>query len=73
MTTRLKPPPTVWLNLRDVCDRFRVSGTMIWRWRQLGQFPEPHRLGRRAVRWHVDDIVAFEARAAARQGEAVAP
>ena len=48
--------------LRDdeVAKRLGVARSTIWRWLQLGQFPQPYRLGPSTTRWHEKDIVDFE-------------
>ncbi|MCP4062622.1 MAG: AlpA family phage regulatory protein [Gammaproteobacteria bacterium] len=54
--------------LRDdeVAKRLGVARSTIWRWLQLGQFPQPYRLGPSTTRWHEKDIVDFEKQSVGR-------
>lgn len=53
--------PPVFLSPAQVARRYGVSLPTLWRWRQAGRLPEPRRLGANTVRWHLDDLAAFEA------------
>ena len=47
------------LTRRQVETRCQLARTTIYRLMRLGQFPEPIRVGVRAVRWREDDIAAW--------------
>ncbi len=51
------------LSVRDVADRFRVSLSTIWRWKDRPDFPQPMTLGERATRWLESEINEYIARA----------
>ena len=47
------------LTRRDIEARCRITRTTIYRLMRAKQFPEPIRLGPRAVRWHESEIEAW--------------
>lgn len=54
------------MTTEDVCTRFGVERTTIYRWVRAGRFPPPLRLAHtRLVRWRVEEVQAFEDRLAA--------
>jgi len=55
----------MYLSIKQLTQRYGVSPATIWRWVNEGVLPKPHKLGPATTRWHVDDLQAFESRAAA--------
>ena len=49
----------IWLTRRQVEVRCGLSTSSIYRFGRSGLFPEPVRVGRRAVRWHESEIDAW--------------
>jgi len=47
------------LRLREVCARYGLSKTSVYRLMEQGEFPQPVRLGPRAVGWRVEDLEAW--------------
>ena len=47
------------LTRREVESRFGISKTTVYRLIQAGQFPEPIRIGERAVRWREVEIAEW--------------
>ena len=47
------------IRVTDVCELLRVSASTVYKWRSDGAFPEPVKIGPRAVRWRIDDIEAW--------------
>ena len=55
------------LTRAEVEKRCGVSRSTVYRWMRTGQFPEPVRVGPRAVRWPASEIEAYlESRPRAR-------
>ncbi len=44
------------LKLQEVLRLVSLSCTTVYRMMSLGEFPRPVRVGRRAARWHSDEI-----------------
>ncbi|WP_075878624.1 AlpA family phage regulatory protein [Vreelandella massiliensis] len=44
----------------EVCKRYNISRSTLWRWRSLGRVPPPVRLGPRAVRWSLQTLILWE-------------
>ena len=44
------------IRLGDVCELVGVCRSTVYRWMSEGTFPEPVRIGEKAVRWRIDDI-----------------
>ena len=57
------------LTRRDVEKRCRIARTTIYRLMRVGQFPEPIRIGPRAVRWSQREIEAWLASRPRATGE----
>ena len=56
------------LTLKQVCARVALSRASVYRRLREGGFPEPVRVGVRAVRWHATDVDAWvSSRPLARQ------
>lgn len=55
-------PTPVFLTVKDVCNRYRVSASSVWSWTKSGAkgFPKPVAIGARATRWHLEDLVEWE-------------
>lgn len=53
--------PRALIRLNDVCNIVGLSRSTIYRWLSLGLFPQPVRIGARAVRWRIEDIGAWKA------------
>ena len=47
------------LTVREVMERVRMSRSTLYRLMRLGRFPEPVRVGLKAVRWKSDEIDQF--------------
>jgi predicted DNA-binding transcriptional regulator AlpA len=45
------------VNVRGVAQLYSVSERSVWRLTKEGQIPAPVRLGRRATRWRLDDLL----------------
>jgi prophage regulatory protein len=60
MTDETKHQPRN-LSVADLCERFGVSDTTIWRWRKQGTFPEPFILPGGRLRWTGKAIDEWEA------------
>ena len=54
----------------EVESRSRLATSTIYRLMRSGQFPEPIRIGPRAVRWRASDLDAWLARRPYARGEA---
>lgn len=59
----------VYYSDKDCGIRYGCSVVSIWRWRKTQGFPEPVVLSPGCTRWHIDDLIAWEA---ARGGRAAA-
>ena len=44
------------LTQKDVEEIVRLSKTSLYRYMRAGQFPEPLRIGPKAVRWRADEV-----------------
>ena len=47
------------IGISEVCRLVGVCRSTIYRWVSEGCFPQPVRIGERAVRWRVDDLEAW--------------
>lgn len=47
------------LTAQEVATRLRIGLRTVWRWTNLGRFPQPLRWGPRIVRWREADIEAL--------------
>ena len=57
------------LRLREVCERYGLGRSTVYRLMDQGQFPKPIQLGPQAVAWRVEDLEAWlESRPAAGAG-----
>ena len=54
----LKPGTLV--TVRQLCAIINVSHTTIYRWIGSGNFPQPVRISRFAVRWKAEEIIAWQ-------------
>ena len=61
------------LTRREVESRCRLSKTSIYRLAQLGEFPEPVRVGVRAVRWRESEIAEWLASRELSHGDRAKP
>lgn len=43
-----------------VCKRYKISRSTLWRWLKEGLIPSPVRIGPRAVRWSLSDLLTWE-------------
>ena len=59
MDTDVRDRHEILLTRRQVEARCRLSASSIYRFMRDGLFPEPIRVGRRAVRWHASEIDAW--------------
>ena len=50
-----------YLTTKDLCDRYKVNRSTIWKWQKNKGFPEPVRFGPQVVRWRLLDVTAWEA------------
>lgn len=57
------PPERRYLSIAELCRRYSVSRTTVWRWVGNKTLPAPHHLGG-ARRWRLDELVEYEERAA---------
>jgi prophage regulatory protein len=60
MQTTQHPTPA-YLRLADMKDRYRVSGSTIWKWRKNNGLPAPYKLGANTTVWKLSDLLAWEA------------
>lgn len=51
---------TTFLKDLEACQRYGVARSTWWRWLSEGRIPKPVRIGPRAVRWRMDDLLAWE-------------
>jgi predicted DNA-binding transcriptional regulator AlpA len=63
MQTNQTPQPLVYLRLRDLRLRYRVSASTIWKWAANPQsgFPKPVKLGANTTAWCLTELLAWEA------------
>ena len=47
------------IRISEVCLLVGVCRSTVYRWVSEGSFPQPVRIGERAVRWRIDDIKAW--------------
>jgi len=47
------------IRISEVCELVGVSRTTIYRWITEGEFPEPVRLSKYAVRWRIDEVESW--------------
>src|SRR5690606_27544961 len=47
------------IRISEVCELIGVSRTTIYRWMTEGEFPQPVRLSKYAVRWRIDDVESW--------------
>lgn len=59
MDTDIRERHNILLTRRQVEARCCLSTSSIYRFMRDGMFPEPIRVGRRAVRWHASEIDAW--------------
>ena len=59
METDIRDRHDTLLTRRQVEERCCLSTSSIYRFMRDGLFPEPIRVGRRAVRWHATEIEAW--------------
>lgn len=45
-----------------VCKRYKISRSTLWRWIKVGHIPAPVRIGPRAVRWLLSELLIWEQR-----------
>ena len=57
------------LRREEVEERFGLSRSWIYSEMRAGRFPEPVRIGKRAVRWRVSDLDEWAAERPLAQGE----
>lgn len=43
-----------------VCKRYKISRSTLWRWLKDGLIPSPVRIGPRAVRWSLSELLVWE-------------
>jgi prophage regulatory protein len=53
--------PGLYLNARQVADRYYVSTDTIWRWSRNGKMPKPVKLSPGSTRWRLSDLTKHEA------------
>ncbi len=53
---------TLFLDSRQVRERYGVSRTTVWRWVREGRLPEPVNVGPASIRWRLHDLQEFEAK-----------
>lgn len=56
---RTEPAVDRLLTADDLRTRFTLSRTTVFRWRRMGLFPDPIRLGPARVAWRESDIAAW--------------
>ncbi|MGP9509325.1 MULTISPECIES: helix-turn-helix transcriptional regulator [Halomonas] len=44
----------------DVCKRYKISRSTLWRWIKNGHISAPLRIGPRAVRWSLSELIVWE-------------
>lgn len=52
----------LYLNVKEVSERYGVDTCTVWRWRKDANrgFPEPHRFGPQTLRWKIADLDAWD-------------
>ena len=50
----------LWLDSNQLCARLHIGKTTLYRWINEGRFPEGKKMGKRAVRWHKEQLETFE-------------
>lgn len=58
MSTKNKPQ---YLSDKGLADRYSVHRVTLWRWAQVGKFPQPVKING-STRWKLADIEAWEAK-----------
>jgi predicted DNA-binding transcriptional regulator AlpA len=54
------PQEEQFFSLKDVCERYRISRTTVWRWVRGGRLPEPMAMSLQTRRWRLSDLHEFE-------------
>ncbi len=49
----------MFIRISELCELVGVCRSTVYRWISEGSFPQPVRIGERAVRWRIDDIDAW--------------
>ena len=55
-------PNLQYLTYRDVCSRYKIGSTTLYKWIAEGHFPKARKLGPRSVRWNLDELRQWENR-----------
>ena len=53
-------PPTAYMTVKQLADRYQVCNISVYRWVREGKFPKPIKLVG-ATRWRMSDVLAWEA------------
>ncbi|WP_422136546.1 helix-turn-helix transcriptional regulator [Endozoicomonas sp. ALD040] len=56
-----------YLTYKQVCSRYGIGSTTLYRWIEQGRLPEGDKIGPRARRWNIRDLLKWERE---RMGEA---
>lgn len=49
-----------YLNYKEVCARYSICPTTLYRWVAEKRLPEGDKIGPRARRWNIDDLLKWE-------------
>lgn len=55
-----KTNPPAYLKDLEACERYGVSRSTWWRWLAEGVIPSPVKIGPRATRWKLSDLMQWE-------------
>lgn len=47
------------IKLAEVQELTRLSRSTIYKWKALGLFPQPVKIGPHAVRWYLDEVLDY--------------
>lgn len=59
---------TAYLSQKEICDRFKMSRSTLYRKIQSGDFPQPIKLFAKKQVWHKEQLVVMESKLLADRG-----
>ena len=59
LKSKQSSPRPMLVRLSDVCELVGVSRSTIYKWVSMGTFPGPLHVGKRAIRWRMQDVEAW--------------
>ena len=60
MDIQTHEPKYQWLTYLDVCNRYRIGSSTLYRWIADKRFPAGVMMGRKSRRWNIDELVEWE-------------